>query len=229
MKSKDSKKITVIIRAYNSEKFIKNSINSALNQTLNKKDYEVLVVDDGSEDGTREIIKKEYKNHVSIVLQKHLGSREAVYAGIKKSRGRYIIFLDSDDEFLPEILEKMLNMFEREKEIDFVYCDYFEKKLGRIKKVSLKKNIFKSLWCAIMFKKELFGELGLPDAKLFFSEYDFLIKLLKAKKKGRYIGRPMYIYNRGKNSITSDKKKVKKGILELKNKYGKIAEKIRKY
>jgi GT2 family glycosyltransferase len=131
---------------------------------------------------------------------------------------------------LPETLEKMLNVFEKEKSIDFAYCDYIEKARGVRKIVSLKENIFNSLACGIMFRKQLFEEIGLFDEELIFTEYDFLIKLFKKNKKGKYIPAPLYIYRRNKDSLTRNKDLIKKAIKQLEEKYGKnIIKKIRKY
>ena len=228
------KDITVIIRTYNSAAFVKKAIDSALNQTLNKKFYEILVVDDGSADTTLDILKNNYGNEIKIIKQKHLGASVATNNGILKSRGQYIILLDSDDEFLPDILKKMFSEFKKNNLIDFVYCDYFEtlqpgSGQEKKKKVSLKNNIFKTIATAILFKKKLFNEIGFYDKKFFFAEYDFLIKLIKSKKIGKHIPVPLYVYVRNKNSLTSNLNAVKTGIAQLKEKYGNIAEKIRKY
>lgn len=223
-------KISVIVRAYNSGKFVKKAIDSALNQTLDKSFYEILAIDDGSEDDTLDILKK-YKGKIRLIHQEHLGGSPATNRGILKSRGRYITLLDSDDQFLPHTLERMLREFENNKSVDFVYCDYFEKPLsgGRRKKISLGKNIFNSLATAIMFKKEVFQKLGLYNKDFIFAEYDFLLRLMKAKKVGKHIPIPLYVYIRTKGSLTFDTKVVEKGINQLRKKYGKIAEKIRKY
>lgn len=221
-------KISIIIRAYNSEKFIKKAIDSALNQTLDKKFYEILVIDDASKDNTLDILKQ-YKGKIRVVKQKHLGARAGARNGIKRSKGKYIIFLDSDDQFLPKTLSKMIGVFRSNQSADFVYCDYFEKSKGKERKVSLAKNIFNSLWSTMMFKKRLFKEIGLPDPNLFFGEYDFIIRLMKSGKIGKHIPEALYIYNRGEGTMTSDKKMVEQGIKQLRDKYGKITEKIRKY
>jgi hypothetical protein len=110
-----------------------------------------------------------------------------------------------------------------------VYCDYFEK-IGKNKKIiSLKKNIFNSLACGIMFKKKLFKEIGLFNEDLIFTEYDFLIKLIKNHKKGKHIAFPLYVYKRNKNSLTFNSDLVNKAIKQLEEKYGNIIKKIREY
>lgn len=227
--TKEKLKISVIVRTYNSEKFVSDAIESALNQTLDKKLYEIIVVDDGSKDSTLDILEKKYRNKLRIIKQNHLGASSATNKGILESKSEYITLLDSDDIFLPGILEKMLSEFKKDELIDFVYCDYFEKSGNKKKKVSLKNNIFKTIATAIMFKKELFDEIGFYNRKFFFAEYDFLLKLIKNKKIGRHIPVPLYIYRRNKNSLTSDLNLIRRGMDQLKKKYGDIVKKIRKY
>lgn len=222
-------KISVIIRTYNSEKFVCNAVNSALNQTLSKNAYEVLVIDDGSKDNTPGMLEKCYEGKIRIIKQKHLGQTPATNNAILQSFGEHVTLLDSDDEFLPETLETMLGEFEKDKSLDFAYCDYFEKTGNQQKIVSLKNNIFKTIATAIMFKKKLFDQIGLYDEKFFFAEYDFLIRLIKSKKIGKHIPVPLYIYIRQEGSLTSNSDRVEKDILQLKGKYGDIADKIRKY
>lgn len=227
--NKKKVKISVIIRTYNSAGFIKNAIESVKNQTLNKDLYEVVIVDDGSSDNTLGILERYYKNEIRLVKQKHLGPVKATNAGIIKSRGEYIILLDDDDAFEPNVLREMLDVFNKEKSVDFVYCDYLEETGENKKVVSLKKNIFNSLAGGIMFKKKLFSEIGLFDENLIFTEYDFLIKLRKIRKIGSHIAKPLYIYKRNKESLTFNKERVVKGLKQLEKKYGKIVKKIRKY
>lgn len=220
--------VSVIIRAYNSDKTIAKAVESALLQTLPKKYYEILVVDDGSNDETLSILKR-YRGKVRLIKQPHLGAKVAVRTGINKSRGTYIIFLDSDDEFKPEILKKMVDVIKKDKQIDLVYCDYFEKIGKIIKKVSLKENIFNSIWTNLCFKKSLLNQVPLAPDYIFFGEYDFIIRLQKYKKKLVYISEPLYVYYRSKGSITSDKKSVEQGVEQLRKRYGNIVNKIRAY
>ena len=90
--------ISVIIPTYNRENIITRAIDSVIHQTY--KNWELIIVDDGSKDKTEEVIKPYLKNHkVSYHYQKNKGVCEARNYGIKKAKGEYIAFLDSDDEF----------------------------------------------------------------------------------------------------------------------------------
>jgi len=219
--------ISVIIRTYNSAGTIKRAVESVLNQTFDKKSYEVIVIDDGSTDETLAILKR-CGGKIRLIKQPHLGGKAGARRGIQESRSQYIIFLDSDDEFLPTALEKMLKAAQNQS-ADFVYCDYFEKAGDKVTIVSLAQNVFNSVWCNILFKRETLNEIGLAPDHIFFGEYDLLIRLMREGKKSAYVAEPLYIYYRSDKSMTADKERVEKGFQQLRIRYGNIVDKIRKY
>ena len=99
--------ISVVIPSYNRKEFLKRSIDSAINQT--KKPFEIIVVDDGSTDGTETMIKSDY-DFVKFIKQKNKGVSAARNIGIEVSIGEWICFLDSDDEWKKDKLEKQINV-----------------------------------------------------------------------------------------------------------------------
>jgi len=94
--------VSIIIPVYNDEKHVADAIESALNQTM--KEVEVIVVDDGSTDGTPEVLKR-YEGRITIIRQENRGVSAARNAGISASRGKYVCFLDSDDTMMPNKAE----------------------------------------------------------------------------------------------------------------------------
>ncbi len=100
-------KISVIIPTYNRGKIIGNSIKSVLNQTF--KNLEIIVVDDGSKDNTKEIVDEFKDERVRYIkLNNNTGAANARNIGIKNAIGQYISFQDSDDIFYPDKLERQL-------------------------------------------------------------------------------------------------------------------------
>lgn len=221
-------KISVIIRTHDSEKYVGNAIDSVLNQTLSEEIYEIIVVDDGSVDGTKDILKK-YGDKIRIIEGKDLGPIMAINIGIQNSNGEYFILLDSDDIFEANALEEFMN-FIKFKDVDFVYSDYYEINVEKneLKLISLKDNIYNSVAGGILFRKFIVEELGGYDEDLFFAEYDLLIKLQKKKYKYGYIPKPLFKYFRHQTSLTANKAYVKKGFQQLYKKHGKIKN-LRKY
>ncbi|MCM3400447.1 glycosyltransferase family 2 protein [Oceanobacillus profundus] len=116
--------ISVITPAYNAERFIGDTIDSVLDQTY--ANWEMVIVDDRSTDNTTTIVEEYRKrdNRIKlIVLEENSGSAVARNTAMENAKGRYIAFLDSDDRWLPEKLEKQLH-FMQEKDIAFSFTTY---------------------------------------------------------------------------------------------------------
>lgn len=116
--------VSVIMPAYNASKYIRNSIESVINQTYHQ--WELLIVNDCSKDDTLSICQeyeKHYCNIRVINLEKNSGVAIARNVGIKNSQGKYIAFLDSDDIWGREKLKKQLNLM-NSKDASFVFSSY---------------------------------------------------------------------------------------------------------
>lgn len=100
--------VSVIIPTFNYAEFISDSIDSVLTQTF--KDLEIIVVDDGSTDNTKDILQK-YSNKIKYYYQDNKGPASARNMGIKKATGSYVCFLDSDDIFIPNKLQIQIDTF----------------------------------------------------------------------------------------------------------------------
>lgn len=103
--------VSVIIPLYNKGRFIARALDSVFAQTC--RDYEIIVVDDGSTDNGPEIVRR-YKDHsLRLIQQANAGPGAARNRGLKESSGGYIAYLDADDEWMPEFLEKSLSNIEK--------------------------------------------------------------------------------------------------------------------
>ncbi len=169
-------KVSVILPAYNGEKFIAAAIDSALNQTY--KDFEIIVVNDGSTDRTAEILSK-YGGKIRVISQANGGIAKARNVAIDNSKGEYLAFLDQDDIWLEDKLEKQMEVFDKDKEVGLVYSDTFVMTDGNVelKSFDLKKpyrgmvieellmNSFIST-SSVVTKKECFDRVGMFDNSL---------------------------------------------------------------
>ena len=169
--------VSVIIPVYNREAFLPTAVNSVLSQTF--KNLELLIIDDNSKDETFFSVLKflEDKRVSYYYLRKNYGVSYARNYGIKKAKGDYIAFLDSDDYWLPNKLEKQITYMLEKK---FKICQTDEIWIRRGKFVNPKKkhqkiegDIFeKSLeLCivspsAVLIKKEVFDDIGLFDENM---------------------------------------------------------------
>jgi len=219
-------KVSVIIRVYNAEKTIRKAVASALNQDFPKKDFEIIIVNDGSTDNSLEILKS-YKKKIRLINQKNQGAVAAANRGFKEARGKYIIILDADDCFETNILREMVAVLDKRPQVDFIYSDYYEKsKEGEIKLIST-KNIFNTVASGIMFRKSKFKKEGFYREDIKFPEYDLLLKT-QDKWQGHHLAKPLFYYNRKEESLTGDKKWVKTALSELRKLHPKKLEEIKK-
>ncbi len=112
--------ISIIIPTYNRADFLKEAIDSVLAQ--NYQDFELLIVDDGSIDHTRELISR-YGERVRYLYQENQGVSSARNRGIRSSSGQYVAFLDSDDLWLPEKLEQQLAVMRQQPELRLCHTE----------------------------------------------------------------------------------------------------------
>jgi len=166
-------KVSVVIPTYNSAQFIVETLESVFAQTY--KDYEVIVVDDGSTDNTKEVLKP-YMSKIRYIYKENGGAASARNVGIKNAQGEYIAFLDSDDLWLPEKLEKQVRYFEKHPQIDMVFADCirFGEEVSNTPRNYTKRlisnDMFVNIWwynivptSTVMVRKSCFEKVGLFD------------------------------------------------------------------
>jgi len=112
--------VSVIMPVYNSELYLKEAIDSILNQTY--KDFEFIIVDDGSTDNSKNIIEQYSDNRIVKIFQENTGYPQAVNNGLNIARGKYIARMDSDDICHPKRLEKQILFLDQNQNYAFVGC-----------------------------------------------------------------------------------------------------------
>jgi glycosyltransferase involved in cell wall biosynthesis len=115
-----NQKVSIIIPTYNSAEYIAETLDSAFAQTY--KNCEIIVIDDGSTDNTKEVLQS-YMSKIKYIYKENGGVSSARNVGIENAEGEYIAFLDSDDIWLPEKLEKQMERFKSEPDLGLVYSD----------------------------------------------------------------------------------------------------------
>ncbi len=120
---------TCVISSYNYARFIREAVDSALAQSVAFD--EIIIVDDGSTDGTVDLLNDRYAGHASIkiVSKENQGQLSCFNEGFSRSTGDIVFFLDADDIYEPDYLEQALEVYRREPGVDFVYCG--RRKFGR--------------------------------------------------------------------------------------------------
>jgi glycosyltransferase involved in cell wall biosynthesis len=108
--------VSILIDTYNHSKFIEKAIESAINQNFPSKDMEIIVIDDGSKDDTYEIVKK-YKDKIKYIYKENKGQASAFNLGFEIANGEYIVLLDGDDYMREDRVLKVVEEFEKYKEV----------------------------------------------------------------------------------------------------------------
>ena len=179
--------ISVIIPTYNRKHTLKRAIQSVYIQSL--PPFEIIVVDDGSNDGTKEWVKRRYPD-IKYIYQKNTGVSSARNKGIKIARGDWIALLDSDDEWLPNKLEEQINEIKSNLDVKILHSNEIWIRNGvRVNQMKKHKKfggyIFEKCLdicrispSSIMLKKEIFDEVGTFDESLKVCEdYDLWLRI----------------------------------------------------
>lgn len=131
-------KVSVIMPSYNAERFIAKAIDSVLAQDF--QDWELIVVNDGSTDGTAQVLAGFTDARIRVIHQANGGEAVARNRGLDEVRGEYVAFLDADDLYLPNALGDMAAYLDAHREVDALFsdgyfCDENERTLGRLSQV----------------------------------------------------------------------------------------------
>lgn len=224
-------KVSVIIPTYNNAKYLPEAVTSVLGQTY--KDYEIIVVDDGSSHNTREVVYrfvKSYLGRIKYVYQSNEGLSGARNRGIQEAKGKYIAFLDSDDIWLPGKLKEQMTVFADERKIDFICTKAlvinadgqlmnYEK--PRNKNVLSFENILMGnpvVTSTVILSKKALEEIGVFD-ELLFGVQDYALWLKAAQKLRMYfLNKPLIKYrvNTGSNMSNNLEMMYKDSINALK-------------
>lgn len=218
-------KISIIIPIFNTEMYLEDCLNSVMGQTL--EDIEVLLVNDGSTDGSLEIMeqfKAKYPDNIRIFSKENGGQATARNYAIPLCTGEYIGFVDSDDYIEPKMYETMYNKA-KETEADYVECDYINVKVNekgereriadygsRVRSYTSKEDMFidpmLAPWNKI-YKRELLQDSSVrfPEG-LIYEDTAFCLKAISLINKFAFVPDKFVVhYYRGSSTMSVNKSK----------------------
>ncbi len=204
--------VSIVIPTYNRENIICKAIDSALSQTF--KNLEIIIIDDGSTDRTKTVLEK-YGARLHYFYQENRGISGARNTGINRCSGDYVAFLDSDDYWLPEKLEKQIALFQKHPEYGMVACqcasigpdgEFRQKnrpgKSGSVLLDLFKKNFIRT--SSAVIKKDCFLKAGLFDETLKeCEEYDLWLRIAACCDVG-FINEPLAVYTDNPKGASTD-------------------------
>ena len=212
--------ISIIVPAYNVEKYIKTCLDSLINQTYSN--FEIIVINDGSTDQTEKILN-EYESNpkIRIFSQKNGGLSAARNQGLNLANGELVCFIDSDDSVKSDYLEKLAAPFFEDSNIDITVCGYQEKfenseinhvlKSQKItgaqatKDLLIKQQDFNILAWNKLYRKKLFSNnhIEYPAGQIHEDNLT-TYKLFSHAQKVFYLSDVLYIYQRTHSEITKN-------------------------
>jgi glycosyltransferase involved in cell wall biosynthesis len=220
--------ISVVIPTYQHALFVGQAIKSVLSQTFN--DYEIIIIDDGSTDNTSDVLSV-FGDQITVIKQANRGQPASRNMGIAHSSGEFIAFLDADDIWLANKLEKQLETFEHQPDLGLVYADTIlfngENKLGNAFTLLPPKSgwIFNDLFkenfipmSTVVVRRQCFAQAGLFDEGLHSCEdYDMLLRICRTWKAG-FVNEPLAFYRISAGQLSKDEKRTLTALIQLKSK-----------
>ncbi|SMC50185.1 Glycosyltransferase involved in cell wall bisynthesis [Desulfocicer vacuolatum DSM 3385] len=210
--------VSVVIPTYNSGKYLVKALDSVFSQTF--ENYEIIVVDDGSTDNTRQIVQG-YGKRVRYFYQAQSGPSHARNFGIRNAKGNLIAFLDADDVWMAEKLEKQVELFKRDADLGMVFTEHslFDE-TGIYRREINKKKLLNGNLAAnilllsgvgtptVMVKKSVFDEQGMFEEFMVYAEDDNLWIRIAANYPVRLIDEPLVLVRDHPCRLTRNKQDI---------------------
>lgn len=212
-------KVSVIIPAYNYGHYVGEAVESALNQNI--PELEVIVIDDGSTDNTKDVLEK-YISQIKYMYQPNRGLPAARNAGICAASGDYIAFLDADDRWLSNKLQLQMEQFVKHPKVGLIYSDAYilsDKGCeGRLLEKFTKYpvgNVHNKLFqenfipvCTAIVAKQCFEKVGLFDESLKSAEdYDLWLRLTRFFEVD-CVPQPLVMYRKHSANMSADEERM---------------------
>lgn len=231
--------VSIIIITFNYENYILSCLESCLNQKNFNLEYEIILIDDGSQDCTQEVLKKISSKKLTKIEIKNSGIECASNIGFTQAKGKYIVRVDADDLLLPNYLEIMSKYIN--KSYDFFYSDYqvidglgFEKKKVKLPEFN-KNEIFErgdflatgTLYNSKVIKDNSYYNTSIKNSGI--ENYELILKLISRGYRGFRVPFNLFAYRRHSANISKLKKDniIKNGkTLFFKSHYGKFKTNI---
>lgn len=215
------KSLSIIVPTFNAEATIGQCIDSVINQKT-KFDYELVIINDGSTDKTREVVEQYEDNHISLINQDNRGFSGARNRGIDECVGQYIMFLDSDDYLVGNCIENMMDNI-TQNDADIVQASHFSffegsdnKRYEILEDKVIENDTFEMIcnpgypWAKI-YRRELFSKIRFPLDVLFEDTIVSMI-LFRICKKVSVMSDVVYAYRINPSGITKNVRNSKKCI-----------------
>ncbi len=210
--------ISVVIPLFNKREQVLRAINSVLNQSY--PDFELIIVDDGSTDGSADIVKSLSDPRIQLFSQVNGGVSKARNAGVKQANAEWVAFLDADDEYEPDFLNQVVNFFctHEQDSLSMIGANYY---IGSKSRTALDRSIESGIYdyfqlfgnqrspnhssTTVVNKKKFWEVNGFPEEGKQFEDWITWFKLAFVGSFG-FISTPLGVYHHVENSVSRSKR-----------------------
>lgn len=207
----DGKKVSIILPTYNGSRYIREAIESCLNQIY--KNFELIIVDDGSTDDIKNIIKSYNDERIEYFRHEHnLGLAKALNTGFANAKGVYLTWTSDDNLYDLKAIEFMVQVLEKNPELGFVYTNYYvineqEGKMKSVKVSSIKGlDKFNCIGPCFLYRRKIYEQIGGYNPNFFLAEdYEYWLRIRKQFRMQR-LDKFLYFYREHTNSLTAKHK-----------------------
>jgi len=204
--------VSIIVPVYNNELYIKQCIESLIHQETKVK-YEIIAINDGSTDKSLEVLNN-YKDQITVIDKKNSGPGDTRNLGLSKSKGKYLMFVDSDDYVASNFVDKMYNKI-IQTQADIVICDFYrvhrddtitylnKGKEGVYTKDHMNEALLMDFHsCNKIFTRDVIGSLKYPKG-MFYEDVVFISEVILNASKVVKINDPLYYYRDNEHGTTN--------------------------
>jgi len=208
--------VTVYITNYNYENYIEQAIESVLSQTFHQ--YEIIIIDDGSTDGSRDIIKRYIgRRNVRVIFQENKGLNASSNIAVRAARGKYVMRLDADDYLDENAILVMVNKMESSSDLSLVFADYYYvDKDGNVTGQERRHDFNEAVTlldqpahgACTLVRRDCLLEVGSYNANFTCQDgWDLWLKMTERFKVGN-VNLPLFYYRHHGKNLTTDSERI---------------------
>lgn len=219
--------ITIYVTNYNYGQYLEKCLDSVLNQTY--KDFELIIIDDGSTDNSVQIINKYWDYATHVMLQKNQGLIKTNNNAIHLAQGKFIMRVDADDYLREDAVEKLHNEIVRQQDAVLVFPDYYivdenDSILSQYIRHNFKKDVtlfdMPAHGACTLIDIEYIKKIGGYDERHTRQDgYDLWLKVIRDKKKVANVNEPLFYYRQHGNNLTKNELSLYQARCAIKSNY----------
>jgi glycosyltransferase involved in cell wall biosynthesis len=207
--------VSVVLPTYNQKRYLRQALDSVLSQTY--RDFELIVVDDGSTDGTANLLEEYLRCgcEIKVIRQENMGLPRALNVGFAHAQGEYLTWTSSDNIMLPDMLAVLIKSLQQDRSVGLVYADFYlidqdGNELGLFRTAEYDPCLLLHInlvHCCFLYRRECMERVGGYDPEFEYGEdWEYWIRISQYFRM-RHVPQALYCYRFHYDSMTSRSKR----------------------